>query len=147
MRNIAKTALVPFAADRMFDLVDDIDAYASFLPWCSRSEVTRRDGELVEAELEISKGNAQKTFATRNRNFPHERIEIGLLSGPFRHLQGGWHFESLGEDGCKVSLILEFEFESRMIDIVFGAFFEETCGRLIDAFVARAEELYGSQQW
>jgi ribosome-associated toxin RatA of RatAB toxin-antitoxin module len=125
--------------------VDDIEAYPGFLPWCHRSEELSRSDDTVEATLELQKGAVSKTFTTRNTLQPGQGIDISLLGGPFRHLQGGWRFDQLGEEGCKVSLDLEFEFESRMVDMLFGAFFEETCNSLVDAFTARAAEVYGER--
>lgn len=136
---------MPYSADEMFRLVDDVSAYAEFLPWCNRSEVLSRSGNEVEATLELHKGKVSKTFTTRNTLKQDEAIDIELLGGPFRHLSGGWRFDPLGEEGCKVSLDLEFAFESRMVDMMFGAFFEETCNSLVDAFTRRAETVYGSR--
>lgn len=129
----------------MFRLVDDVDAYAEFLPWCNDSRIIRRDGDIVEARLELQKGTISKAFTTRNTLHHNVAIDLALLDGPFRHLAGGWRFESLGDAGSKVSLSLEFEFESRIVDVMFGAFFEETCGSLVDAFTRRAAEVYGER--
>ena len=145
MRHVKKSALVPYLATEMFDLVDDVDAYADFLPWCSRSEVRGRSDEVVEATLELQKGGVRKSLTTRNATVRGESIDLCLLGGPFRHLQGGWRFEPLGDEGCKVSLELDFEFESRMVDMMFGAFFEDTCNSLVDAFIRRAAEVYGQR--
>ena len=129
----------------MFELVDDVDSYSDFLPWCNRSEVLSRTGNTVEATLELHKGALSKTFTTRNTITKNESIDIELLGGPFRHLAGSWKFQALGEEGSKVSLHLEFEFESRMVDMMFGAFFEETCNSLVDAFTRRAVDIYGQR--
>jgi ribosome-associated toxin RatA of RatAB toxin-antitoxin module len=129
----------------MFQLVDDVDAYADFLPWCTRSVVRSRSADRVEATLELSKGAISKAFTTRNTLVAGESIDIELLGGPFRELSGGWRFKSLGEEGCKVTLELQFEFESRIVDSVFGAFFEDTCNSLVDAFTRRAAEIYGAR--
>ena len=145
MRHVQRSALVPYRASEMFDLVDDVSAYADFLPWCNRSEEHSRSEEVVEATLELQKGNISKAFTTRNARVPGESIGLELLGGPFRHLDGGWRFEALGDEGCKVSLELEFEFESRMVDVMFGPFFEETCSSLVDAFVKRAGDVYGER--
>lgn len=129
----------------MFRLVDDVDSYSDFLPWCNRSEVLSRSDNTVEATLELHKGAVSKTFATRNTLRENEAIDLQLLGGPFRHLSGGWTFQSLGAEGSKVTLELEFEFESRMVDMVFGAFFEETCNSMVDAFTKRAAAIYGER--
>ena len=129
----------------MFRLVDDVDSYSEFLPWCNRSEVLSRSNDTVEATLELHKGAVSKTFSTRNTLRENEAIDLELLGGPFRHLSGGWTFQSLGAQGSKVTLEHEFEFESRMVDMMFGAFFEETCNSLVDAFTARAVAVFGER--
>ena len=145
MRHVKRSALVPYSAAEMFDLVDDVDAYADFLPWCSRSETLKRDDKVVEATVELQKGTVNKAFTTRNLRTPHESIEIELLGGPCRHLEGGWQCQMLGDKGCKVSLEIEFEFESRVVDMMFGAFFQDTCNSLVDAFIQRAGDVYGDR--
>jgi len=127
----------------MFRLVDDVNSYSEFLPWCNRSAILERRDDTVEAMLELHKGAVSKSFTTRNTLRENESIGLELLGGPFRHLSGGWTFQSLGDQGSKVTLELEFEFESRMVDMIFGAFFEETCNSLVDAFTVRAGDIYG----
>jgi len=129
----------------MFQLVEDVDSYSSFLPWCSRSEELSRSDDIVEATLELRKGAMSKAFTTRNTLKTNESIDLELLGGPFRHLAGGWTFKPLGEDGCKVSLELEFEFENKMVDLVFASFFEEACGSLVDSFTRRAAHVFGER--
>jgi len=136
---------VPYRAGEMFRLVDDVDSYSEFLPWCNYSEVLSRSENIVEATLELHKGALSQTFTTRNALRNDEAIGLELLGGPFRHLSGGWTFQSLSEEGSKVSLELEFEFESRLVDMMFGAFFEETCNSLVDAFSRRAADVYGQR--
>ena len=142
---MSRSALVPYRAAEMFQLVDDVESYAEFLPWCNRSEVLSRTDDTVEATLELHKGAVSKSFTTRNTLKADEAIDIELLGGPFRHLSGGWTFLPLGEEGSKVSLQLDFEFESRMVDMLFGAFFEDTCNSLVDAFTRRAADVYGDR--
>jgi len=145
VRQVKRTALVPYRASEMFELVDDVDAYSEFLPWCNHSAVLTRTANTVDATLELHKGAVSKSFTTRNTQRKNEAIDIELLGGPFRHLQGGWQFKSLGDEGCKVTLELEFEFESRVVDMVFGTFFEDTCSSLVDAFTGRAVDVYGAR--
>lgn len=145
MRQVNRSALVPYRAGEMFRLVDDVDSYSEFLPWCNYSEVLSRNENVVEATLELHKGALSQTFTTRNALRNGEAIGLELLGGPFRHLSGGWTFQTLSDEGSKVSLALEFEFESRMVDMVFGAFFEETCNSLVDAFSRRAADVYGQR--
>ncbi|MBT6208419.1 MAG: type II toxin-antitoxin system RatA family toxin [Woeseia sp.] len=142
MRTVNRSALVTYSAQQMFELVDDVDSYADFLPWCNRSEVLSRSNNIVEAMVELQKGAITKSFTTRNTLTKYESIDLALLGGPFKSLAGGWTFDQIGSDGCKVTLALQFDFESRLVDMLFGAFFEETCNSLVDAFTGRAAQVY-----
>ena len=104
---------------------------------------TGPDGQPVEATLELHRGGLRKRFRTRNPMQPDARMDLSLVGGPFRHLSGGWTFTPLGEAGSKVALDLEFEFDSRALDLVVGAFFEDACNKLVDAFTQRAAQVYG----
>ncbi|MFK8053333.1 MAG: type II toxin-antitoxin system RatA family toxin [Woeseiaceae bacterium] len=142
MRRVRRTALVPFSAEQMFDLVDDVSTYPEFLPWCSDAVEHERDEAQVRATLELSKSGVSKRFTTRNIRARGEQLEMQLLDGPFSHLHGVWKFESLGEQGSKVSLNIDFEFENMMVGMMFGGFFEQTCNSLVDAFIRRAEDVF-----
>lgn len=143
MRKVRRTALVPHSAKEMFDLVDNVEAYPEFLPWCNDACVQSRDDQTVVATLELHKGSISKHFTTRNTLQPYEAIGMTLIDGPFRHLEGGWRFRDITDDGCEVSLELEFEFDSRIVDLMFGRFFEDTLEALVDAFTKRAAAAYG----
>ena len=145
MRKVSRSALVPYTAREMFVLIDDVEAYPEFLPWCNDAEVRNRTDNIVEATLELHKGSLSNHFTTRNTRREFETIELELIGGPFRHLQGGWQFTEIGEEGCKVALELEFEFENKLIDMMFGAFFEDTCNSLVDAFTKRARVVFGAR--
>ncbi|MFQ5983350.1 MAG: type II toxin-antitoxin system RatA family toxin [Woeseiaceae bacterium] len=145
MRRVNRSALVPYTAREMFVLVDDIEAYPEFLPWCNDAEVHSRTDEVVEATLELHKGSLSNHFTTRNTRREFEAIDIALIGGPFRHLNGGWQFTEIGQEGCKVALVLDFEFESMLVDVMFGSFFEETCNSLVDAFTKRAQVVFGAR--
>ena len=144
MRSVKRTALVPYKAQQMFGLVDDVAAYPEFLPWCHSAEVHNRSDDVVEATLELQKGAISKKFTTRNSRREFEAIDLALVGGPFKHLRGGWRFNDLGDAGSKVSLDLEFEFESKLTDMMFGTFFEEICNSLVDAFSNRAAVVFGN---
>lgn len=142
MHSVRRSALVLHSAEQMFGLVDDIESYPEFLPWCSDAHIEHEKGDVIDASLELHKGGLRKRFKTRNtRHFPYA-IELELLGGPFRYLSGGWHFDDLGRQGSKVSLELDFEFESTLLDMLLGSFFEETCNKLVDAFTQRARVVY-----
>jgi ribosome-associated toxin RatA of RatAB toxin-antitoxin module len=145
MRKVNRSALVPYTAAEMFALVDDVASYPDFLPWCDEAEVHQRNDEMVEATLELHKGSVSRKFTTRNSRKEFEAIGLALIGGPFQHLSGGWQFKDLGEAGCKVSLQLEFEFDSTMVDMLFGSFFESTCNSLVDAFTGRAKAVFGER--
>jgi ribosome-associated toxin RatA of RatAB toxin-antitoxin module len=100
--------------------------------------------DVVDATLELQKGAISKTFTTRNSRREFESIDLALVGGPFKHLRGGWRFKDLGDDGSKVTLELEFEFESRLTDMMFGPFFEDICNSLVDAFSKRAAVVFGN---
>ncbi len=143
MRKVNRSALIPYSADQMFALVEDVVAYPDFLPWCTGTTLHSRDSEFVEASIQLQRGAIKKSFRTRNSLQPGIAMGIALVGGPFRHLSGGWHFEQLGSDGSKVSLELEFEFENRLTDAIFGRYFEDTCNSLIVSFTQRAHDVYG----
>lgn len=142
MREIHRSALVPYLAEDMFDLVNDVESYPSFLPWCRDSSV-REAGEYErEASLEFSRAGLHRRFTTRNRLERPHSIEMHLISGPFRVLEGRWSFHNLGHEGSKVALDLRFEFASRLLEAVFAPVFAEVMNSLVDAFVERARELH-----
>ena len=143
MRKVNRSALVPYTAEDMFALVADVEAYPSFLPWCSDVEVHYRQDNVVEATLELHRGRLSRRFRTRNTMTPSERMQLALVGGPFRHLSGGWEFQQLGESGSKVALRLDFEFDSRMLDMMIGAYFEDIRNELVTAFTQRATQVFG----
>ncbi len=142
MRKVSRSALVPYSAVQMFELIKDVESYPAFLPWCNDAEVHIRGDDFIEASLELHRGRISKRFRTRNVFRSGEFLDIELVGGPFRHMSGGWTFEQLGEVGSKVVLNLEFEFESKATDVIFGRFFEHTCNALVDSFTKRAAQIY-----
>lgn len=143
MASVSRSALVPFSAEQMFALVADVDAYHEFLPWCGDSRVLKREGDVVEGCILISKAGFEKAFTTRNRMQPGKMVEIRLVEGPFRHLDGFWRFHALREDACKVTLDLDFEFSNRVLTMAFGKVFTQIANSLVDSFVQRARQIYG----
>jgi ribosome-associated toxin RatA of RatAB toxin-antitoxin module len=143
MTLVQKSALVKYSARQMFDLVNDIEAYPQFLPWCSGSRIIKREDDVVEAELMISKGGFKKSFSTRNTIDMGGRITVSLLNGPFSHLDGVWNFMPLREDASKISLDLEFEMSGVLANLAFGAVFNQICNTMVASFTSRAKEVYG----
>jgi len=143
LARVEKSALVPFSAAAMFELVNDVDSYPAFLPWCRSARVLSDSDQQRCGELEVVRAGIHQTFATCNTlHFP-ERIDLSLKEGPFKRLHGHWHFQALSETACKVTLDLEFEFAGRLIDAAFGAVFRQIADTLVDAFCKRAAEVYG----
>jgi ribosome-associated toxin RatA of RatAB toxin-antitoxin module len=143
MTFVQKSALVKFSAQQMFDLVNDIEAYPKFLPWCSGSRIIKREVDFVEAELVIAKGGFNKSFSTRNQIENGRRMTVSLLNGPFTSLEGAWVFLPLREDASKISLDLEFELSGKLASLAFGAVFNQICNTMVSSFTARAKAMYG----
>jgi ribosome-associated toxin RatA of RatAB toxin-antitoxin module len=143
MTVVQKSALVRFSARQMFDLVNDIEAYPKFLPWCSGSRIITCEDDVIEAELLIAKGGFKKSFSTRNQIDKGGRITVSLLNGPFSYLEGKWDFMPLREDASKISLDLEFEMSGKLASLAFGAVFHQICNTMVSAFTLRAKEIYG----
>lgn len=145
MTTISKSALVAYPASQMYALVDDIESYAEFLPWCSASRVLSRSEDEVRAVIELARSGMQKSFTTCNRMQKNKMIEIRLVEGPFRHLEGFWRFQSLTDESCKITLDMDFEFSNRLVSMVFGPVFNQITNTLVDAFCKRAVDVYGKR--
>jgi len=143
MAMVKRSALVPYRADFMYGLVDDIESYPRFLPWCRSATVDRINEDEVRATIQISKGALQKSFTTINRLQKNKMMEIRLVEGPFKRLEGFWQFDALSESACKVSLHLNFEFAGPVISRVVGPVFHQIANSLVDAFCKRARDLHG----
>ncbi|SET76327.1 MULTISPECIES: type II toxin-antitoxin system RatA family toxin [Marinobacter] len=139
---IDKSALVMHSAERMFALVDDIARYPDFLPWCAGAEVHERTGAQVVASLEVAKGGMRHRLTTRNELLSPQRIDMKLVDGPFRDLEGRWHFNPLDENACKVTLQLSFEFSGTLSRMTFGPVFSQAANTMVEAFCRRANEIY-----
>lgn len=144
MNVIKRTAQVAYSQRQMFELVNSIEEYPRFLPWCKDSRIIHRDDKAVEASLDIVWSGIHKSFTTRNHLHPYERVEITLVHGPFRHLEGRWKFSDLGDAGCRVDLELEFDLAGRLVDKLFQPIFHNIANSLVDIFCKRAAEIYGS---
>jgi len=143
VKKINKNALVTYSAEQMFNLVDDIEHYPDFLPWCGDSSIVERDTDTVTANLKISHSGFEKNFTTKNFNDKPKTIKMTLVDGPFKTLEGNWGFEPLGNEGCKVMLDMEFEFNSKILDLTLGPVFSNIANTLVDAFIERANKVYG----
>ena len=143
LQTVSRSALVPYAASEMYALVADVEKYPGFLPWCRDARVREPGEDTVEASLEIGRGPIRKSFTTRNTMVPDSRIDIGLVDGPFKHLQGRWEFMTLDGAGSRIALNLEFELSNALLRRTLGPVFSEIANTMVDAFCRRAKELYG----
>lgn len=146
MARIERSALVGYSAQQMFDLVNDIPAYPEFVPGCVGAEVLEASASHKVARLDISKAGIRKSFTTRNDLHEPDRIDMTLVDGPFKALNGGWRFQKLEENACKIIFELDFEFSNRLLGMAFGKIFNEITSRMVDAFVVRAQQVYGSNE-
>ncbi|RMH22986.1 MAG: type II toxin-antitoxin system RatA family toxin [Gammaproteobacteria bacterium] len=143
MTTIHREAVVKYDAESMFRLVNDIEAYPAFLPWCEGARILRQDEDEVEATLDIQHGPLRKAFTTCNRLQPNKLIQMKLVKGPFRHLNGIWRFESLDHAGSRISLDLDFEFSTPLLSLTLGPVFNHIGKTLLEAFCQRATQVYG----
>jgi ribosome-associated toxin RatA of RatAB toxin-antitoxin module len=143
MHVLKRNVLVPYSARQMFELVNDIEEYPRFLPWCHQSSILSKTETEVTASLDIAWKGIHKSFTTRNTLTPYNSIVITLITGPLKHMEGTWHFHAIEQHGCKVLLNLEFEFTGNFTDILFQPIFQHIANTLVEAFVKRAAELYG----
>ena len=134
--------LVPYSVDRMFRLVEKVDDYPQFLPWCPASRARPLPDGSVEATIEIAYRGVRTRFTTRNVSYHPREIRMTLVDGPFRRLTGHWHFAELPEQACKVSLHLQYQFAAGLLGRMIAPVFESIASSLIDAFARRAEALY-----
>jgi ribosome-associated toxin RatA of RatAB toxin-antitoxin module len=142
---VSKSVIVPYTPQQMFDLVEDVEHYPSFLPWCTGSTVLARDETTTRAQLNVGFRGVKQRFATENRKMPPGEITMKLLEGPFRSLDGRWRFTDLSGKGCKIEFRLAYEFSSRLLATLVGPVFSHIADTMVEAFVKRAERLYGTQ--
>jgi ribosome-associated toxin RatA of RatAB toxin-antitoxin module len=144
MPQVAKSVLVPYSAATMFELVDAVERYPEFLPWCGGATVHARDAERTLATLDIRYAGVAQSFTTENTKTGQEAMHLQLRDGPFQTLSGEWYFRSLGDEGSKVSLNLEYAFQNRLLEGAIGPVFSMIADTMIDRFVLRADQLFGT---
>lgn len=142
MIQIDRQALLPYSAEQMFGLVEDIEAYPQFLSSCKSAKVLRRQENQVEAQLCLSKSGFDQCFSTRNTNIEFESIRLELLDGPFTSFQGDWSFREFENLGCKVEFHLAFEMKRSLFQKMISQVVVEASNKLVDAICQRAEEMY-----
>ena len=146
MKEVKRSALVPYTAEQMFALVEDIERYPQFLPWVGAAQVLERGPREVVGRLEMHRAGMREIVTTRNVLTPPREITLTLVAGPFKTLEGRWTFEPIGADrGTRVGLTIRFEFANAMLSLLLSRSFEKNCDELVDAFVARARAVYGTR--
>jgi ribosome-associated toxin RatA of RatAB toxin-antitoxin module len=145
MQHVKKSVLVPYSAQEIFGLVDGVERYPEFLPWCSGAHVLERHEGGKTARLDIDYHGVRAHFTTDNANVAPESIVVTLKDGPFRHLHGEWRFRALGEKACKIEFDLAYEFTTHILERFVGPVFSRIANTLIDAFVHRAEKQFGER--
>ena len=142
MPEIRRSALMPYPARFMYDVVNNVDSYPDFLPWCGGVETHHVDETSMEASILMRGAGLNHWFKTRNSMLPGKSIAMELVEGPFKQLVGYWCFKELKGDACKVSLELEYEFSSRLLGVVVGPVFNQIANAMVDSFVDRAKAVY-----
>ncbi|KXW57949.1 type II toxin-antitoxin system RatA family toxin [Ferrovum myxofaciens] len=143
MTRVEKSVLVMYSVEKMYGLVEDIPQYPQFLPWCGAAEVHEREGHQTVATLHINFHGIRQSFTTRNQGTPHQSMVMVLEKGPFQHLQGGFKFIPLGTEACRIQFVLEWRFASFLLEKLVGPVFHTIANTMVDAFVKRADDLYG----
>ena len=142
MKRIARSAIVEHSAGEMFALVDDIESYPRFLPWCRAAKVEERTAEQVQATLSVGMRGLNQTLSTRNELRPPEAMDMRLVKGPFRHFVAAWRFKPLAAQACAVEFSLEYEMAGPLAGML-GPLFDHIADTMVDAFTRRAHELHG----
>jgi len=140
MKRIARSAIVEHSAAEMYALVEDIEAYPRFLPWCAAAQVHDRTPGTTRATLTVGVGGLRHSLTTQNDNRPGEAIDMRLVEGPFRRFDAQWRFVPLSPDACRIEFSLKYEFASRALGRLLAPLFDGIADSMVEAFVRRAEE-------
>ncbi|MBX2868746.1 MAG: type II toxin-antitoxin system RatA family toxin [Acidiferrobacterales bacterium] len=143
---VERSALVMHTAEQMFALVNDVDRYHEFLPWCGGSRVISHESNIMVASVDIAFKGVRKTFTTRNTQNPSDRLDMELVDGPFSELVGAWTFKSISEEASRISLSLEFGFSSRVVEGLVGPVFRLIADSMVDSFCQRADQIYSGKE-
>ena len=146
MKTVNKSVLIWYSPAEMYPLVTQVDKYPEFLPWCDHAQVLATDADGVTAEVGIAFSGIRQTFTTRNTHVPDQKVGMKLVKGPFSQLEGEWRFLPVGngsERACRVELTLHYGFDNAALAALVGPVFDRIASSMVDAFVARAEQVYG----
>ena len=140
---VRKSLLVAYPASQMFDLVDQCEYYPRFLPWCSRVDLQHRDAKYTRATLHVNYRGVKTQFSTENLKKYPSLMQLSLIEGPFKRLEGEWRFIALNEEACKVELEMDYEFSGKLLGKVLGPVFNHISNSFVGAFTLRANQIYG----
>jgi len=143
MKRIARSAIVEHPAQTLYALVERVEDYPAFLPWCREARVHERTATRTRATLAVGLKGLRYAFTTDNANRPPSAIDLRLVEGPFRHFAAHWRFTPLGERAARIDFAMEYEFAGRVISRALGPLFESIADTMVDAFKRRADELHG----
>ena len=143
MGSVSKTANVPYTKEQMYDLVNDIESYPEFLPWCTDARVFNRKEESLSATVTLATGKIRQTFTTENKMQVGRRIDVNLISGPFNYLTGYWKFQDTTDHHCHIELMMDFEFKNKFLKLALNVVFNKFINSLVDSFTKRALQVYG----
>lgn len=142
MVKVEKNVLVPHSAEQMFTLVDRVEDYQAFLPWCGGIDLIERSEKTTTATIYIDYHGLKQSFTTQNqKQFPN-KMEMQLKDGPFKHFNGQWRFIALNENACKIEFILEYEFSNAILGKIISPVFSHIANTFVDSFVTRAEQVF-----
>jgi ribosome-associated toxin RatA of RatAB toxin-antitoxin module len=144
MAIVHKSVLLNYSVEQMFALVNAVDDYPAFLPWCGGVVVRDRTAERLVATLQINYHGVRQSFTTENSNVAPTSMRMRLLEGPFKSLDGNWRFKALRADACKIDFDLKYEFSSRILEQLIGPVFSMIANSFVDSFCKRADAVYGS---
>ncbi len=145
MKRITRTAISPHSAAELYGLVEDIESYPRFLPWCVAATVHQRTPHATRATLTVGLPGVRQSFTTQNDNRPGEAIDLRLVEGPFKSFAAGWRFTPLGAQACRIDFSLDYEFASRALGRVLEPLFDRIANTMVDAFARRADEVHGTR--
>ena len=143
MKRVTRSAIVEHSAEEMYRLVEDIESYPSFLPWCVAARVHERGAATTRATLTVGMPGLRQSFTTRNDNRPGQSIDLNLVEGPFKTFAAGWRFHPLSPQACRIEFTVRYEFSSRMLARLLEPLFDGIANSMVDAFTRRADERYG----
>ena len=145
MTEIHKKTEVPYSSDEMYSLVNNIEAYPEFLPWCTDANVSNANEHQLTASVALEAGKIKQTFTTENTMQPGKFIKMQLVKGPFKYLHGFWQFQPINNHASTVSLDMEFEFKNKLLKLALNTTFNKIMDSLVSSFIKRAEDVYGKR--